>query len=273
MKNLLFFLLVAVGLFSCGEGAEVFTQSNESGTFSTANGSDKSGSGNSGQTLSGSYAKILKINNNIYAIDKSNLTTFAIKENGVDKIDVQDVGFNIENLFNHQDLLFIGSQSGMFIYQISESGIPKKKAQENYFSLPGIRFCDPVIADSEYAYVTLMTTTEGACRRRFQINELRIYDVRNITSPLLISTTQMEGPKGIGVKGNLLYVCDGENGLKVMDISDKTHPKVINTIEGFKAFDLIINGNKLSVIGEDKLKQYDITDPENIIEYSTILFT
>ena len=53
--------------------------------------------------------------------------------------------------------LFIGSQTGMFIYNLSNPDNPVQDGQFNH-----VRSCDPVIADEKYAYVTLRS---GSCQR------------------------------------------------------------------------------------------------------------
>lgn len=254
----LFLVILFVSLYSCsldGVGNDFDSDSNSDST-----------------TLSGSYANILKVGNFLYAINHSELTTFLKTEAGIDKISTQNVGFMVENIFHADGVLFIGSQESMHIFTIDENGIPERKSETAYSDFAGqdVGPCDPVIARGDLAYVTLSTTISGPCSRLIQVNQLRIYDVTDLSHPSLISQTEMENPKGLGLKDNYLFVCESNNGFVVYDISDSENPIKVNHVEGFKSNDLIVNGNKLLVVGPSEIRQFDITDVNNIGQYGRI---
>ena len=60
--------------------------------------------------------------------------------------------WNVETIFPFKDKLFIGSQNGMFVYNINNADNPSLVGQFSH-----VQSCDPVIADDDYAYVTLRT--------------------------------------------------------------------------------------------------------------------
>lgn len=233
---------------------------------------DTSSSTNGGSpTLNGSYAKILKVGDFIYTIDREQLVTFKKVNGKLDQIDKQNVGFAIENIYSLNNLLFIGSERAMFIYKIDDEGIPKKRSETAYQAMPEVTACDPVIAQGDYAYVTLHTLTqEGGCSRTIAVNQLRIYDVKDIDNPVLLSTTTMNGPKGLGVKGDYLFVCDANEGVVVFDVSQKEKPVETNRISGFVGFDLIVNGDKLTVVGKKEIRQFDISNINDIKPFGVI---
>ena len=76
----------------------------------------------------------------------------------------------------------------------------------------------------EYAYVTLKrgnffcSTGSG----------LYLIDVSNLQNPELKVIYQMSGPNRLGFKDNLLFVCDGSDGLKVFDKSEPSNLVQIN---------------------------------------------
>lgn len=178
-------------------------------------------------------------------------------------IDSIDVPRNMETLFRLQNNLFIGTTTGMLIFDLVD---PKKPVQIS--SYDHIRACDPVVVDGQYAYVTLRT---GNMCNNGQ-NLLEVIDISSITNPYLVKSYPMFNPHGLGTDGNLLFVCDGTAGLKIYDKSD---PLAIITSQvahypDFDTYDVIPMNGILMLVGDGGIYQYDYSDPENIIQISHI---
>ncbi len=178
-------------------------------------------------------------------------------------IDSIDVPRNMETLFRLQNNLFIGTTTGMLIFDIVD---PKKPVQVS--SYDHIRACDPVVVDGQYAYVTLRT---GNMCNNGQ-NLLEVIDISSITNPYLVKSYPMFNPHGLGTDGDLLFICDGTAGLKIYDKSD---PLAIITSQvahypDFDTYDVIPMNGILMLVGDGGIYQYDYSDPENIIQISHI---
>jgi hypothetical protein len=125
-----------------------------------------------------------------------------------------------------------------------------------------------VIVDDTLAYVTLRTgSTCGGTT-----NALDIVNIKNLLSPSIVMSYPMSNPHGLGKDGNLLFICDGDAGLKVYDA---TNPKNISshllvTYSQINAYDVIPIDGVLVMIGNDGLYQYDYTNPLNITLLSKI---
>jgi hypothetical protein len=63
-------------------------------------------------------------------------------------------------------------------------------------------------------------------------------------------------PVGLGVDGSQLFVCEGNNGLKIFDITLPTQPKLQQTLGDVKSFDVIPLNKVLLVTGEGGFLQY-----------------
>lgn len=221
--------------------------------------SDNAGAGGSTamMTTSGDY---------LYIVTNSNLYTHDISE--PDKtvlLNSQYLSGNVETIFPYRDKLFIGSQSGMFVYDITNPKQPKLQGTAQH-----LRACDPVVADDNFAFVTLRNNNV-VCGGT--LNQLNIYDIQgnNILTPKLISSLSMPEPHGLGYKNNALYVCMGKNGLNVIDITDKTKPKIIKTINTGENFvDVIPYNNLLIVYVQGGIVLYDISDTSNPQKLSAI---
>ena len=93
----------------------------------------------------------------------------------------------------------------MFVFDLSNPASPQ---QLTYFQ--HIRSCDPVVAQDNFAYVTLNTANQRCFNGT---NELQILDIKNLNSPQLVKTISLTTPLGLDIDNDTLYVCD--QGLKV----------------------------------------------------------
>lgn len=230
---------------SCSEQSNISPASND-GSFS------------GGVSKGGSSAKFAIKGDFLYIVEDEHLSTFDIsKENEAVLLEKDKVGWGIETIFPFGDMLFLGTQSGVLIYDVS---VPSKP---DYISTyQHIVACDPVVTDGEYAYLTLRTGT--GCGR--PINQLQIIDLSDIRNPVAINFYNMTNPKGLAIQGNILYVCD--DGIKVLDISDKSNIVQLKHIKEIPANDVIFHRNQLLVTADDGFYQFDAEDLVQLSYYS-----
>lgn len=223
--------------------------------------SDSSTSPNAEVGQGGSTARFAIVGGYLYTVDLDKLNVFSISDvNNPVLVNEVYIGFNIETLFSFESNLFIGSQSGMYIYNIDNPEVPTQQSEINHFTA-----CDPVVTDGNYAYVTLHS--DSTCGNN--INSLEIYKVEDIQNPILIESRTMVQPKGLGIFNNYLIVCDDE--VKIFDITNPEN-MVFSTSINISGFDVIIKNDKLIVVAEDGLYQYrlDSANINNIITLSVI---
>jgi hypothetical protein len=168
-----------------------------------------------------------------------------------------NLGWGIETIFPYNNKLFIGSATGMFIYDNSNPAEPKQLSNFQHG-----RACDPVVVHDNVAYVTLRTGT--ACPG--SQNQLDLVDVSDPAAPQLIKSYQMENPHGLSIDFPTLYLCEGERGLKVFDVSEKfsVDKKQLAHFKDMDAFDVISLGETLLLIGKDGFYQYDASNPRDL---------
>jgi hypothetical protein len=165
------------------------------------------------------------------------------------------MGWGIETIYPFKDKLFIGSNSGMFIYDVTNESNPVKIGKFSHLTS-----CDPVIADEKYAFVTL----RGGVRCSNGSNQLDVLDISSLTAPSLVKSYPMAGPLGLSKDGNSLFICDGTDGLKVYNASDVKDLKLINHIKGFETYDVIAYNNLAIVVCKDGLRQYDYSNVNDV---------
>lgn len=212
--------------------------------------------------MGGSMARFTVVADRLYTVDYSNLHIFNIATASQPQlISTNPVGFAIETLFPFLDKLFIGSSDGMFIYDILNADAPVQLSRFSH-----VKSCDPVIADAGYAYVTLRTGT--FCNG--SVNELNVLDIKNLQQPALLKTYNLTSPHGLSKDGNLLFVCDGTDGLNVYDATKPEAFTVIQKIRGLETYDVIAYNNRALVVAKDGLYQYDYTNPRAIKQLSKL---
>jgi hypothetical protein len=162
-----------------------------------------------------------------------------------------DLGWGIETVFPFKNKLFIGSNTGMFIYSVQNPANPVKQGEFNH-----VRTCDPVIADDNFAYVTLHSGT----RCTGFANQLDVLDISNIQSPQLIKSYPLTSPRGLSKDGSVLFICDGNEGLKIFNATDPGNITLFKQFALQEANDVIAYHNIALVVAKDGLYQYDYSN-------------
>jgi hypothetical protein len=209
--------------------------------------------------LNEDYLYVIAVPTRLKTVDITTASDMAV-------VDSVDMPRNMETLFRLQNNLFVGTTTGMLIFDLIN---PEKPAYVSAYD--HIRACDPVVVDGQYAYVTLRTG--NMCNNGS--NLLEVIDISSIANPYLVKSYPMFNPHGLGTDGNLLFVCDGAAGLKIYN---KSNPLAIITSQiahypDFDTYDVIPMNGILMLVGKGGIYQYDYSDPENIVQISHITIT
>jgi len=206
--------------------------------------------------VGGSMARFTLTNNRLYTVSNHSLNVFNTG-NGANPAFVTTVsaGFDIETVYPFKNQLFIGSQEGMYIFNIDNPDAPYQVGTFTH-----AQACDPVIADSSYAYVTLRTG--NTCNNETE-NVLHVLDVNNPANATLLKSYSFTNPHGLAKDGNLLLVCDGKDGLKLLNDANPLDITAIKTISGMDTYDVIALNNIAIVSAKEGLYLVDYTTPTN----------
>ncbi len=219
-------------------------------------GNQTSSTGSSSTGISGSTARFTIVNDYLYTVDNNSLSSYKIYETNVEKEADKSLGWGIETIFPYKNNLFIGSNSGMFIYSLENPASPYQLSTFQH-----ARACDPVVANDTHAFVTLR---DGSLCEGF-INQLDVIDIASLTNPKLVKSYPMVNPHGLTLNGDYLYISEGDFGIKVIDIENPANVKELSFDREIASTDLIYLGNNhLLSIGKDGLSQYDVSDPSNM---------
>lgn len=215
--------------------------------------------------IAGSMARFIIHSDYLYSINEEDVKLFNISSltNPVEG-DSFNTNRVIETLFVYNGNLYIGSTTGMLVYSLTNPAAPVYLSRVDHFTS-----CDPVVAQGDYAYVTLRAGS--GCRNNTR-NQLDVVDITDINNPALLKSYNLAGPYGLGIDNGVLFICDGDAGLKVYDATDplKIDENMISAFPGIKAFDIIPYNYIAMMIGSDGLYQYDYHDLENLVLLSVI---
>ncbi len=216
------------------------------------NGGPVLNAGESATGSGGSLARFQIVDHYLYAVGNYEMAIFNIQNLEEPVLaNTQYAGWNIETMFQAEGYLYLGSTNGMYIYSLNNPAMPEYVSEFTHWE-----GCDPVVVDGDYAYLTLRGG--NSCGQLESI--LEVIDVSDKTTPKLVGRYELENPYGLGIKGNMLFVCDGTAGLKLFD---KTNPLEVGFVKSYadiQAKDVIPLEDKLLMIGGDMLYQYNYVE-------------
>lgn len=196
----------------------------------------------------GSMARFAITATHVYTVDAENLHVYEIAPNGaVEKVNQVTLNGAVETIFALGSKLYFGTASSMLTYDISNPAEPTFDSEYVHFTA-----CDPVVVQDTIAYVTVRSS---GCRGGSQ-NVLDIINVKDPANPQQLSTTSLTAPFGLGIDGKTLFVCEGEEGLTVLDVSNPRLPVIKAKIKDGHTYDVIPNEGVLIVTGNDGIRQY-----------------
>ncbi len=263
-----FLELETVQVYDCDEnpvlsvgGGGIWVISNQVADFSQT---ARSESGSPGSGLGGSFARFAIYSDFLYVVDNWSMHVFDITTLSYpNEVSLVELGWGIETIFPYQDKLFIGSNIGMQIFDNSDPRNPKFVSEFAHALA-----CDPVVAEDNFAFITLRSGN-----RCFGIdNQLDVVDISVVESPWLVKSYPMESPHGLAVDSDILFLCEGEYGLKVYDVSNKRalDQNLLSHLSNIPSYDVIAIDSHLILVGDNGIYQFDYSDPRNLELLSVI---
>lgn len=206
-------------------------------------------SGGSGQ--GGSFARFKVVQDHLYIVDHSLLYAFDISAATEPQLkSAQNIGWDIETIFSQEGYLYIGSATGMLIYDIADVANPVYTSEIRHWT-----GCDPVVVKGDYAYLTLRGGND--CGQ--DLSFLEVIDVSDKSNPSVVARYDMEEPYGLGITNDRLYVSDGAHGLHIYDRTDPVYLQLMKVMPNLYIYDVIPLEDKLLMIGGGVLFQYSYT--------------
>jgi LVIVD repeat len=198
----------------------------------------------------GSLTRFAIRDSHLYVASSSTISVYSIGANTFSFVKDVSVGFQLETIFANGEVLYLGARDAMYIYSISDRSTPTL-----LFKYGHIVSCDPVVVQGNLAYVTLKSGI--GCNRGGApaLDILEIIDISNPNRPLPLATYPMTSPGGLAIDGSCLFVCEGANGMKMLNVANPLDIKVVNQLT-IDAYDVIARNGLLTLTGEDGVYQF-----------------
>lgn len=215
----------------------------------------------------GTVNRISALNGYVYVISKAVLSVYEIDQ--FSQVFTGGISFNMETIYPFSDRIFIGTNNSVEIYDVSNPAEPMYEG-----SFWHATSCDPVLPVSEnIAYATLRTGEFAQCPG--DINALVILDISNQNLVSQIQEIEMQSPYGLAMINTILYVGEGENGLKSFNAENPGNPSLISWNRDVTAYDVLAhptNPNILLITGPDGFQQYQLAPSSELQLLSSIVF-
>jgi hypothetical protein len=218
--------------------------------------------------VGGSMARFITYDDYLYVLEGSrNLKSInlASSDNLVVEKELSLSG-NVETLFIADDYLYVGTSNGMHILDLTYPAMPSYMSSYQH-----VTACDPVVVEGDRAYATLRSG--NACGGTQDL--LDVIDISNKNEPIHLFSFFMTEPYGLAIDNGILFVCEGNFGLKVYDATyeNSITSHLIAAFPGINAYDVIPMEHFLFMIGDDGFYIYDYTDLSNIHILGTLPIT
>lgn len=197
MKNILIILSLALIVACSKSDGDVNLASGESG---------------SNVSIGGSTARFTMIDNYLYTVTADQLKVF--EQNPNLSIELKNsiyINFGVETIYAYNKLLFLGTMSGVYIYDTEFNPTAPLKLDYVQHKVA----CDPVVADSKFAYATLSNSRVDCRNSRSELQVIEVSEGRLTSDSQIVRAYDMESPLGLTIADNYVIVCD--NGLKVFE--------------------------------------------------------
>jgi hypothetical protein len=204
--------------------------------------------------VNGSMARFALLGTRLYTVSSQNISTFNV-QNAQQPFFVQSTPtgvFDVETIFPFSNYLFLGASTGMHIFDVVAPDAPRKTG-----TFMHARVCDPVVANDSMAYVTLRNGNQCGGF----INQVDAINVRNVYAPRRVASLPLTNPHGLAQDGANLLVCDGRDGLRILDIRNPAILIPVSQVKGFEAFDVLALNRYAIVSAKDGLYTVNYSVP------------
>ncbi|MFK8056475.1 MAG: LVIVD repeat-containing protein [Saprospiraceae bacterium] len=217
------------------------------------------GFGTPSVNTAGSMSRMAFNGNLLYVIGTSRLSTYSLQNNLLVNTNNQQQSWGMETVVVRGNFLYIGSQSGMHIYNLNDAQQPAYLSTFVHFT-----GCDPV---SVVGNIAVVTVRDGRSCGSESGNVMFILDISDKSNPTELTRVNMNNPRGVALYNGYIYLCDGDAGLKVYDLEggpvtsvDQRQRQVFNddsmtdvAVLPYPAGDILLT------VGDDHLSQFSIS--------------
>jgi len=227
---------------------------------------------NFGESVAGQGSTLARFaieGDDLYIIDNQSLRHFDISTpSAPEEGERITVDFEVKSIFAYNDHLFMSNETGLNIYDVSDGDAPQFVS-----NFSGITACNSVVFQGNAAFVTRRRGDECGWTDPSELAVLDVSDFSSLNTLRVYSgTNTISSPVSLAVSPNTLFLCEGNNGLRIYQSTVPDGLVQTGHRPNFEAFGLVPNGSNAIIKGSDGLYQYDISNPLNLRFLSRIPF-
>ena len=235
--------------------------------------SSAGGFGTPSVNTAGSITRMAFNGNILYVIGSSRLSTYSLENDLLVNTNNQQQTWGMETVIVRDGYLYIGAQSGMHIYELNDAQNPTFLSTFTHFT-----GCDPVTVEGNIAVVTVR---DGRTCGFTEENVMFILDISDKSNPEELSRVNMNNPRGVSLFNGIIYLCDGDAGLKVFDLGagpvDQVQQRQRQVFTDDSMTDVAVlpypAGNILLTVGDEHLSQFKIDNSGTLTRASKVSAT
>lgn len=206
-----------------------------------------------GSGQAGSTARFAVSDTFLYLLDGHQVRVFSFVSGEFKQVGQTSTSTSTETIFADGDFLYLGATDGMYIYSIADRAAPSFVFQYQH-----ILACDPVVVEGNRAYITRRAGT--SCNNTGR-NVLEIIDISDPHQPVQVDDYTMTSPYGLGIDGAVIFVCEGENGVKVYDVTNEHTLRLMHEMRDCPATDVIMKDGVATATGDNGIFQFSYGGP------------
>lgn len=218
--------------------------------------------GNSNNQI-GSVNRMVRHQEYVYLVGKTDLSVFDDRAR-FQKVAIASIGWEVQTIYPMDNWLFAGAMQDVSIVDISNPEVPVVVGAFQHGTS-----CDPVLPiNRETAYVTLRTGDISACPG--DVNALVVLDITDFSLITPVQEIEMQSPYGLTRIGNKLFVGEGENGLKIFDVTNERNLVLEEWDQSLAAYDVLshpVRPDILLTAGPNGLSQYQLDDAKVLLSH------
>lgn len=212
--------------------------------------------GGSEGSVSGSKAKLIKLNGAIYSLADSQLKRIDISTPGAPLItDSINVVSDADAITHDGGAIYVASSSVVQTYQYNELANRLEFIDD---SIPRRAISDPVVSDGGYAYSTVITRENTDVNGQVSGNgDLYVYEVDAAKNLSEINRVQNLGfVQGLALWKESLFICDPTAGLLQLNVSNPMLVEIVHQIDFVLCDDILHLGDgHFATVGEQGIHQ------------------
>ncbi len=215
------------------------------------------------QGVGGSLHRLFIHHNFLYGIDNRYLNIYDLSNPG-HPVFIRDwaLGFNIDNYALDDSLLVVVSRGGLQLESLLNPVQPDQLS-----TYEDVSSCESVVINDEFVYT--MTRFEENCDWKWD-GQITIINIEERDEPLQEAIEYVNTPFGMAIDSHLLFVCGGDSGLTVYDVSDPRVFNILDQVNHINAREVYLHDSLALIHGPDAIYQLSYADPSNLLLLSTL---